>query len=156
MKRWEIEITTDGACSGNPGPGGWGAILELKDKNYSKEFSGYLENSTNVRAELEALIGALEQIHLPGAITVRTDCMAVCNTIATLDAAHDSGWKTKAGGNRANKDLLQKLYDLVKGSKLKDGETHKLFYKHVPGHSGDERNERCDKLAKQQIKIHAA
>lgn len=156
MKRWEIEITTDGACSGNPGPGGWGAILELQNKNYSKEFSGYLESTTNVRAEITALIEALEKITMPGFIKVRTDCMAVCNAIATLDEAHDSGWKTKTGANRANKDLLQKLYDLVKGSKLKDGESHVLVYEHVKGHSSDERNERCDKLAKQQIKIHAA
>lgn len=164
MELKNVTISTDGACSCNPGPGGYAAILRFTKKDGTdavREIAGFEARTTNNKMELSAVIEAIKKLTLPCFIKVRTDSMVVCNAIAELDKAHDNGWKTKSGGRRANVELLQQLYDLKKGSMLigKDGNRlgeHVLTYEHVKGHSGDTDNERCDELAKQQIAIHVA
>lgn len=163
MELKNVTISTDGACSCNPGPGGYAAIIRFTKKDGTdevREIAGYDERTTNNKMELKAVIEAIAKLKKPCFIKVRTDSMVVCNAIAELDAAHDNGWKKKTGGRRANIELLQQLYDLKKGSKLIDADgnnigEHKLIYEHVKGHNGDPDNERCDQLARAQIALNA-
>lgn len=144
MKRFNIMISTDGACSGNPGPGGWAAVLRMGD--YVKEISGYAEKTTNNCMELTALIKAVEGLKGPCCITVRTDSQFVCNGIANAKEREANGWHTKTGARCAHYQLWTKL------AELKNAGDHRIGFQHITAHSGDEDNERCDKLAKQAIK----
>lgn len=134
-----VTISTDGACSGNPGPGGWAAILRCGQN--SKEISGYESRTTNNKMELRAVIEGIMPLKKPCAITIRTDSQVVCNAIDNLDSMPANGWKTKTGACRANCELLQQLYKVTH-----DG-NHTLTFEKVKGHDGDPDNERCDELA---------
>ena len=134
-----IQIFTDGACSGNPGPGGWGAILRYKA--HEKELSGGEAETTNNRMELMALIAALEQLKEPCEIDLCSDSQYVING---LQKGWAKGWRAR-GWKKADKkpvlnpDLWQTLV-----AEIRKHEYHIVW---VKGHAGHPENERCDKLA---------
>lgn len=147
MNKPNVIISTDGACSGNPGPGGYAAKLRFGQN--AKEVAGFESQTTNSRMELRAVIEGMLVLKKPCSITIRTDSQMVCNAIANLEEMPAKGWMTKTGARRANCDLLQQML------KVKHDGNHDLFYQHIKGHDGDPDNERCDVLAKEQIQIHA-
>ena len=135
----QINIYTDGACSGNPGPGGWGAILEYK--GLKKELSGGEKSTPNNRMELMALIRALEALKEPCDITLCSDSKYV---VDGLSKGWAKGWQkrgwVKADGKPAlNSDLWAQLLALCEG--------HTFHYHWVKGHAGHRENERCDAMA---------
>jgi ribonuclease HI len=138
----EIEIFTDGACSGNPGPGGWAAIL--RSGRHEKEFSGGEEHTTNNRMELTAVIEGLRNLKRPSNVIVHTDSRYV------MDGASKwlSGWKTKgwktADRKPVKNDDLWRILD-------REMARHKLKWRWVAGHSGHAENERADELARAAI-----
>lgn len=146
MERKQVIIYTDGSCSGNPGPGGYAAKLIFGE--HTKEISGYESQTTNNRMELRAVIEGMMVLKVPCSITIRTDSQIVCNAIANLEGMPATEWKTKTGARRANCDLLQQML------KVKHDGNHELYYQYIKGHDGEEGNERCDFLAKQQVKLH--
>ena len=121
----QVEIFTDGACSGNPGPGGWGAVLRYN--GHEKEISGGEANTTNNRMELSAVINALALLKEPCKVTLYSDSQYVCNALKL-------GWAKK--WNPELWDRLLTLYD-----------THEVEIVWVKGHAGHPENERCDRLA---------
>jgi ribonuclease HI len=131
-----VEIFTDGACSGNPGAGGYGAILRYKD--VSKEISGGDPHTTNNRMELLAVIEALSLLKEPCNVTLTTDSKYVADAISKgwLTSWVLQGWKK---GKVKNIDLWQRLLPLL--------DTHKVTVVWVKGHNGHPENERCDQLA---------
>ncbi|MCL2819665.1 MAG: ribonuclease HI [Oscillospiraceae bacterium] len=133
-----VTIYTDGACRGNPGPGGWGAILMYGSKK--KELSGGEISTTNNRMELISVISALEALKEPCKVMLYTDSQYVANAInlGWLDSWKAKGWKRK-GGEVKNPDLWVKLVALL--------ETHKVTFTWVKGHAENELNNRCDELA---------
>ena len=139
-----IQIFTDGACSGNPGPGGWGAILRYKA--HEKELSGGEAETTNYGMELMALIAALEQLKEPCEIDLCSDSQYV---IIGLQKGWAKGWRAR-GWKKADKspalnsDLWARLLDL--------SEAHTIHYNSIKGHAGHPENERCDRLAVEQSK----
>ncbi len=135
----KIEIFTDGACSGNPGPGGWGAILRYGE--IEKELSGGEKNTTNNRMELTAVIKALEAVKYECNITITTDSKYVCDGIEKGWAAswRNNNWRKKDGKPALNSDLWERLLDLLNN--------HKVKFTWVKGHNSHPENERCDKLA---------
>lgn len=139
-----IEIYTDGACSGNPGPGGWGAVL--KYNNFQKQISGAESNTTNNRMEITALIKALEMLKEPCKIKVYTDSRYVCDSMAKGWAISwkKRGWKKSDGKPALNSDLWEKLINL--------SQIHTLDFTWIKGHAGHPENEMCDKLATSAIK----
>lgn len=143
---FDVLMSTDGACSGNPGPGGYATVIRFKD--IKKELSGFESQTTNNRMELRAVIEGLLALKKPCNVTVRTDSTHVCNALAALDGMPATGWVTKTGARRANCDLLQQLY------KVKRDGGHTIHTTYVKGHDGDEDNERCDQLAKEAIRLH--
>jgi ribonuclease HI len=128
---------TDGACSGNPGPGGWGVVLI--SGSHRKEISGGEAETTNNRMELTAAIKALEALKKTSRIEILTDSTYVVKGMTEWI----SGWKRRgwrrASGELENRDLWQKLHDL--------SQTHEVTWKWVRGHAGNELNEVADKLA---------
>lgn len=140
MKR--VEIFTDGACSGNPGAGGWGAILRYND--VEKELSGGEENTTNNRMELTAVISALQALKEPCNITLYTDSRYVMDGIEKwIHAWKQSGWKTANKKSPVkNVELWQTLDELK--------EKHEIRWVWVKGHAGHPENERCDTLARNE------
>jgi len=134
----KIRIYTDGACSGNPGPGGWGAILMYGNKE--KELSGYEASTTNNRMELTSVLMALEAIKEPCEIELFTDSQYVANAInrGWLFSWAKKGWKKK-GGEVKNPDLWVKQMPFL--------EKHKITFIWVKGHADNEYNNRCDELA---------
>ena len=135
-----IEIFTDGACSGNPGPGGWGAVLRYKQ--HEKELSGGEAETTNNRMELTAFIRALEQLKEPCHITFCSDSKYVIDGLEKGWRAR--GWKKSDKSPALNSDLWARLLDLC--------EPHTIEYKWIKGHAGHPENERCDRLAVEQSK----
>ena len=136
-----IEAATDGACSGNPGPGGWGGLIIFND-NSEIEIGGSEENTTNNRMELTAAIKTLEKLknfQLKENFKLRTDSKYVIEGYTKwIINWKRNGWKTSAGKSVQNLDLWQKIDDLrIKG----------LVMEFVKGHSGDEQNERVDLIA---------
>lgn len=134
-----VEIFTDGACKGNPGPGGWGSILRYKTTE--REISGGEANTTNNRMELMAVIKALEMLKEPCKVTLYTDSQYVANALKL-------GWakKWKANGwmrNKKEKALNPELWDKL----LTLYDAHKVDVVWVKGHAGHPENERCDRLA---------
>lgn len=130
-----IEIFTDGASSGNPGPGGYGAIL--KSGSHYKELSGGYRKTTNNRMELMGIIKALEAIKKPGqAITIYSDSKYV---IDSIDKKWVFGWIKKGFKDKKNKDLWLQLVGLY--------QLHQIKFVWVKGHAGHAENERCDELA---------
>ena len=137
-----IYIYTDGACKGNPGPGGWGALLKYKE--HKKEINGFSKNTTNNIMELTAVIESLLIIKQKSDITIITDSNYVKNGITKWIANwKNKGWKTSNKKPVKNKDLWKKLDDL--------SNNHKIKWEWVRGHTGNPGNERADQLANEAI-----
>ena len=134
-----IDIYTDGACSGNPGPGGWGAILRYN--GVEKELSGSLAETTNNRMELTAVISALGALKEPCEVTVYTDSKYVCDAITKgwVYSWKRNGWKKADKKPALNSDLWEQMLSLLK--------MHKTEFIWLKGHAGHPENERCDRLA---------
>ena len=135
-----VEIFTDGACSGNPGPGGWGAVLRFRDRE--KELSGGEAETTNNRMELMAAIAALEALKRPSRVVLTTDSTYVRDGITNW--IHDwkrRGWKTAAKKPVKNEDLWRRLDALLAN--------HEIAWHWVKGHAGHPENERADALARE-------
>lgn len=139
----KIEIFTDGACSGNPGPGGWAAILKYKDN--VKKISGFVPNTTNNRMEILALINALSILKESCEITVYSDSKYVVDSINKNWVLNwqKNNWMKK-NKKVPNSDLWYTLLNLMKN--------HKIDFIWVRGHSGHPENEECDKMAVFEIK----
>ncbi len=141
----KIIIYTDGACSGNPGPGGWGAVL-MSGSN-KKEISGADPQTTNQRMELMAVVAALKALKVTGwEVEVYSDSAYLVNAFGQkwLDKWQQNGWKNSKKEEVANQDLWKELLHLTG--------KNRVTMKKVKGHAGDEYNERCDQLARQAIK----
>lgn len=138
-----VEIFTDGACSGNPGVGGWGAILRYKD--IEKELSGGEENTTNNRMELMAVIMALSALKTNCNISLYTDSKYVMNGITEwLANWKRNNWRTANKKQEVkNVDLWQRLDELT--------QQHEIRWLWVKGHNGHPENERCDALARSEV-----
>lgn len=134
-----VEIYTDGACKGNPGPGGYGVILRSGER--AKEHSGGFRKTTNNRMELLACIVGLESLNKPCTVTVTSDSKYVVNAIENGWAKkwRLKGWKLSPSKPAKNPDLWARLLDLC--------ETHSVRFKWVKGHNEHPENERCDELA---------
>ncbi|MBR1648858.1 MAG: ribonuclease HI [Alphaproteobacteria bacterium] len=139
-----VEIYTDGACSGNPGKGGWGVVLRCKDKE--KELSGYEDLTTNNRMELTAVIKALQALKCPCNITIYSDSKYVMDGITSWIAKwKQNGWKTANKKSAVkNVDLWQEIDRLA--------QAHEIRWVWVKGHDGNIDNERADELARRAIK----
>jgi ribonuclease HI len=136
-------IYSDGACSGNPGPGGWAAILIHQATGSRREISGAEPHTTNNRMELTAAIRALETLRRPAEVELFSDSIYVIRGIT--EWIHDwirRGWKTSAKKPVLNEDLWRELYKLA-------SEQKKIDFQWVHGHAGHPENERCDELAVQ-------
>ncbi len=141
-----VEIATDGACKGNPGPGGWGALIRHGDKE--KEISGGEPDTTNNRMELRAAIEALNALKRPCKVRLSIDSTYVKDGITKwIFGWQKNGWRTAARKPVKNADLWQEL--------LKAVEPHQIEWKWVKGHAGDADNERADQLASDAA-LHAA
>ena len=137
-----VEIYTDGACRGNPGPGGWGALLRYYDKE--KELSGSVSHTTNNRMELTATIKALEGLNEPCRVCLTTDSSYVKNGIMQwINDWKRRGWRTASRRTVKNRDLWQRLDELAA--------RHEIEWRWVKGHSGHADNERVDALANRAI-----
>lgn len=135
----KIEIFTDGACSGNPGKGGWGVLMRVSEKNYQKTFSEGYRMTTNNRMELLAVIEALEKLKNPEQeVHVFTDSKYVADAI---NQNWIYGWIKKGFKNVKNPDLWQRFIPLYK--------KHKIEFHWIKGHNGHPENEKCDELAVQ-------
>lgn len=136
----QVQVFTDGACSGNPGPGGWGVVLRFGDKE--RELCGGADNTTNNRMELTAAIEGLRALNEPCEVVLTTDSTYVKDGITRwLTNWKKNGWKTAAKKAVKNQDLWQEL----------DQQTsrHAVQWQWVKGHSGHPENERADALANQ-------
>jgi len=139
-----VEIFCDGACSGNPGPGGYGAILRCG--KHEKEISGGARETTNNRMELSAAIEALRLLTRPCRVTITTDSQYLVKGMTEWIA----GWQRKDWRNSkkepvVNRDLWEQLLELTR--------SHTVQWKWVRGHAGHAENERCDQLARQGIPL---
>ena len=139
----EVIIYTDGACSGNPGPGGWGAILMYKDSK--KEISGGNKNTTNNIMEMTAVIEALKLLKHPCKVKLYSDSAYVVNAFLQNWTKNwiKNNWKTSDKKDVKNKELWQELIELTK--------IHNVTFIKVKGHSDNEYNNRCDELARAAI-----
>lgn len=140
----DVILYTDGACSFNPGPGGWAAILSFKGTE--KELSGFVKETTNNRMELFAVIQGLRALKEPCNVSVHTDSAYVLNAFLKkwILGWEKNGWKTSKKEPVENQDLWKLLLHYT--------QIHKVTWVKVEGHADDELNNRCDKLAKEQIK----
>ncbi|MBR1555995.1 MAG: ribonuclease HI [Oscillospiraceae bacterium] len=137
-----IEMFTDGACSGNPGAGGWGTILRYGD--YEKEFSGGAPDTTNNRMEMTAVIEGLKKLKEPCSVTVTTDSKYVVDSITKkwVYSWKKKNWKKSDGKPALNIDLWEEMLKLLA--------VHDVNFIWVKGHAGHPENERCDALAVEQ------
>ena len=141
-----IEIYTDGACKGNPGPGGWGVLL--KAGGTEKELFGGEASTTNNRMELMAVIQALSALKRPCEVTLFLDSQYVLKGITEwLPGWKAKGWRTASKQPVKNVELWQQLDDLVQGS------GHRIDWRWVRGHNGDPGNERADALANRGVQL---
>ena len=140
----KVTIYTDGACSGNPGPGGWGAIL-MHNEN-KKELSGGIKDTTNNIMEITAVLEALKALKFPCEVDIYSDSAYVVNCFnqGWIYNWLKKGWKTASGENGKNKELWEELYNLTK--------VHNVTFHKVKGHADNEYNNRCDELARNAIK----
>lgn len=136
----EIVVYTDGACSGNPGPGGWAAILQYQGK--TREISGGEQQTTNQRMELQAVASALACLKESCSVVVHSDSAYVINCFKQkwYLSWQKNGWKNAKGEPVSNRDLWEKL--------LAETERHSVRFEKVKGHAGVTLNERCDELAR--------
>jgi len=142
MNDQHINIWTDGACKGNPGPGGWGVLL--KQGSHEKTLCGGEANTTNNRMELLAVIEALQALKRPSHVTIHTDSQYVQKGMTQwLENWKARGWRTAAKAPVKNADLWQTLDALAA--------THTLRWQWVKGHVGDPGNERADALANEGV-----
>ncbi len=141
--RKAVVIYTDGACSGNPGPGGWGCVLKYGE--HRKELNGFMPDTTNNRMELFAAISALGALKEPCEVTLFSDSTYLVNAFEQqwLDAWQKKGWKRQDGTPVPNQDLWFIL--------LAQTRKHHVHFVHVAGHSTNEENNRCDELARAAI-----
>ena len=139
----KVTIYTDGACSGNPGPGGWGAILMCQGKK--KEISGGCKNTTNNIMEITAVIEALKLLKYTCEVDLYSDSAYVVNTFKQkwIDNWKKNNWKTASKEQVKNKELWQELDKLT--------QIHQVKFHKVKGHSDNEFNNRCDELARGEI-----
>ena len=146
-----VQIFTDGACGGNPGPGGWGAILRFRtgEKVYEKEISGGEAGTTNNRMELTGVISALAALKEPCQVLLTTDSKYVVDSITKgwVYGWKKRGWVKSDKKPALNVDLWEQLLPLL--------ERHKVTFHWVKGHAGHPENERCDQLAVMQRDIYA-
>jgi ribonuclease HI len=135
----KVTLYTDGACSGNPGPGGYGAILEYGDR--TREISGGFQNTTNNRMEIMAVLAGLTALKEPCDVTVFSDSRYVVDAVEKgwLDRWQAKGWMRNNTEKALNVDLWKKLLPLLK--------KHRVVFKWIRGHSQNPQNERCDRLA---------
>lgn len=137
-----IIIYTDGACSGNPGPGGWGVLMRAGE--HKKELCGGELDTTNNRMEMMAVIEALSALKKSSSVTIYTDSKYVLQGITEwMDGWKAKNWKTASKKPVKNKDLWQRIDTLV--------QAHNVEFVWVKGHAGDPGNERADELARQGI-----
>ena len=142
MKK-QVTIYTDGACSGNPGPGGWGCVLMYKE--HRMESSGSAEDTTNNRMEITAALEALKLLKEPCQVDLYTDSAYLCNALEKkwLETWSRNGWKTASKSNVENQDLWKEL--------LIQLQRHDVKFHKVKGHADNEYNNRCDKLAREAV-----
>ncbi|MBG9387165.1 ribonuclease HI [Caenimonas aquaedulcis] len=142
----DIVIYTDGACKGNPGPGGWGAVL--RSGSTEKELYGGEPQTTNNRMELLAVIRALEALKRPCAVTLHVDSQYVLKGMTEwLPGWKAKGWRTSTKQPVKNVELWQELDALVNGA------GHKIQWRWVRGHNGDAGNEHADRLANLGVEV---
>lgn len=140
----KVVIYTDGACSGNPGEGGWGAILKYSGNE--REISGYEESTTNNRMELTAAIEALQKLKEPCEVELYSDSAYLVNSFERgwLEKWKSNGWKNSSKEDVKNTELWRELDRL--------NTLHRIKWIKVKGHADNEDNNRCDKLATGEIK----
>ena len=140
----KVIIYTDGACSGNPGPGGWGSILMMGENR--KEISGGKKDTTNNVMELTAIIEALKLLKRPCKVDLYSDSAYVVNAFLQnwILGWIKNGWKNSSKEKVKNKELWQELFSLTK--------IHDVTFHKVKGHADNEYNNRCDELARNAIK----
>jgi ribonuclease HI len=137
-----VEIFSDGACSGNPGPGGWGTLLRWD--GHEKELSGFEPETTNNRMELTAAIAGLEALKRPCQVSLTTDSEYLKKGMTEwLEGWVRRGWKNAQKKEVANRDLWERLLELSR--------KHHVEWHWVRGHAGHPENERCDELARAAI-----
>lgn len=138
----KIIIYTDGSCLGNPGSGGWAAILKVEGTDARRELAGGFSKTTNNRMEIISVLEALKQLREPCEVSIFSDSQYVCNTISKgwIYGWHRHGWIKSDKQPVKNVDLWQKLLPLLS--------QHKVTFHWLRGHAGHQDNERCDKLAR--------
>lgn len=137
-----VEIFSDGACSGNPGPGGYGTLLRCGE--HVRELSGFDPETTNNRMEMQGVIAGLEVLTRSCRVQVTTDSQYVCKGMTEwIHGWRRKGWKNSKKEDVANRDLWERLLDLSR--------RHEVTWHWVRGHAGHPENERCDQLARQAI-----
>lgn len=143
----EVTIYTDGACSGNPGPGGYGAVLIYG--KHAREISGGEPRTTNQRMELRAAIEALRALRQPCRVRLHSDSAYLVNCFLQrwYETWIRNGWKNRSKKPVENRDLWEEL--------LRLGEIHEIEWVKVAGHAGDPLNERCDELAREAAEAAA-
>jgi len=136
----EVILYTDGACLGNPGPGGWAAVLFCDEQR--EEHAGGFKHTTNNRMEILAAVEGLAALKMPCSVKLYTDSRYVSDAVEKnwLGSWQRNGWKTAAKKPVKNQDLWQRLLEQLR--------THKVTLHWIPGHSGHPHNERCDELAR--------
>ncbi len=144
----EVIIYTDGACSHNPGPGGWAAVLLYKGNE--KRISGYEPDTTNNRMELTAVLEALKALKEPCSVTVHTDSAYIHNAFEKgwINKWLVNGWKNASKQPVENQDIWKAI--------LQAARDHRVSYKKVKGHADDKYNNICDALARKAIKDNKA
>ena len=141
-ERSQVDIYTDGACSGNPGPGGWGSVLLYN--GHRRELSGGERDTTNNRMELRAVIAAIEALKRPCRVTIHTDSVYVMKGITEwLEQWKRRNWRTAGRQAVKNVELWQRLEHVLA--------PHEVKWRWVKGHSGVAENERADELARRAI-----
>ena len=140
---YHVDIFTDGACSGNPGPGGWGAIIRFKDMDI--ELSGGEKDTTNNRMELTAAIRALQKLKVPCEVTLTSDSKYLVDSVTKgwVNNWKRKGWHKSDGAPALNVDLWEEL--------LAELERHTVKFVWVHGRAGHPENERCDRIAVAEI-----
>ncbi len=142
-----VEMFTDGACSGNPGPGGWGTILRYK--GVEKELSGGERETTNNRMEMTAVISGLKALNEPCCVDLYTDSKYVCDSVTKgwVYSWKKNNWRKSDKKPALNVDLWEEMLVLL--------DTHKVTFHWLKGHNGHPENERCDELAVMQSRKNA-